>query len=194
MQRIIEAEDTAPLNHGKFHVALVGDALFSTPSSINRGKSVADALPVVKRFGQVRKDVLIVTDLQTQEGMMMSPSWSIAQVRQRFLCHPIHVCILFFPMLVWLQANPGKIWTADGPLVFDLKDVLNQPGLLVDATGAIVRNFAEWSRRLPVPIAARFRNREQAPDNDVPPEEVAQGDLTEQERAVMLSRPPAAVW
>lgn len=180
--RILEAEDTAkprPLNHGKFQIIELGDAVFSQLSTIHLGHTVMEALPVVRRLGPIKRNSLWVMDLQTQEGMLFSPTWSDKQIRQRFLCHPLHVCILYFPMLMWLARNASDIWTHEGALQFDLEEVLNQPGRLVDATGTPVRSLLEWSKRAPAPIAARYRNR------DVPEEELLQGELTDEELATM---------
>lgn len=158
--RILEAEDTQRLNHGKFLIVECGEQVFASSSTVFPERSVIDVLPTVKRFGQIRRDALWVLDLQTQEGIMMCPSWNEKQITTRFLCHPVQVCILFLPLMHWISRNASSLWTFPHAVELSTEAVLDQPGTLYDSTGNPVLSFSEWSKRPPAKIAARFRNRE----------------------------------
>lgn len=179
--RFVEAEDLARTNHGKFFLLQLGPEDQKVRSRITQAPLLA-SLPPVRRFGGPLKagDVLLV-DLQTQEGFFFDPDAGEDALRRRFLVHPLHVCILFFPLMRLLASahEKGALWKLPGLVSIDLEDVMNQPGLLVDAAGRPVRGVFEWTRR--TPIVARFRNR--AVEDAWAEAEAAQGELTAEEQA-----------
>ena len=161
--RFIEAENASKHNHGKF--LLVG---FDKDDGAVMSKIIEApllrSLPVVKRLGPILTDAVWMLDLQTQEGMLFSPSWSVDAAQRRFLCHPIHVCILYWPLMRHLIINSWEMWTCDQLVTIPDEQVIPQPGVLLDMTGKPVRTLAEWMPRLP--LAARYRNRMPPEDTD----------------------------
>lgn len=178
--RFLEAEDVAKTNHGKFLVVQLGACEEAVRSEI-ADAPLLQSLPPVRRFGGPLKagDILLV-DLQTQEAAFFDPGADDDDLRRRFLVHPLHVCILFFPVMRALAAahRNGTLARLPGLVQLDLRDVFNQPGLLLDRTGQPVRGRFEWSPRCP--LSARLRNREVVEGGDP---ELGQGDLTANEVA-----------
>lgn len=95
----LEAEDDndPPNNHGKFFVVDLGP-----------------------------KHVLLV-DLQTREGTVFDPTTSPAEIHHAFLGHPVHVCILYYPLLQVLAAEPRA---SSAIVVIPEEDAKSQPGLI----------------------------------------------------------------
>jgi hypothetical protein len=181
--RFIEAENAGKHNHGKF--LLVG---FDSADGAVESK-IADApllrsLPVVRRLGPILTDSVWMLDLQTQEGMLFSPSWSVDALQRRFLMHPIHVCILYWPVMRNLAINAFEMWTREQLIVIPDEEVIPQPGVLIDMRGKPITKFSEWSPRLP--LAARFRNRMSPQDPD------GQNILTEEE--INATQAEGPVW
>jgi len=184
--RFLEVEGSAKLNHGKFLIGQFGEKELAYPSAIF-GAPLLASLPPTRRFGGAlgASDVLLV-DLQTQEGLFFDPTVDDATLRRRFLVHPLHVCILFFPAMrliataarLALAERGSNDWRLPPLMTVDLGEVVNQPGLLIDTAGHQVRGLFEWSGRQP--IGARFRNREVPLDGDP---EAGQGELTPEEQA-----------
>jgi hypothetical protein len=167
----------AQTNHGKFFLMQFGAEEWRYKSKIAQGPLLA-SLPSMRRFGGgfTPHDLLLV-DLQTQEAFFFDPHAGEEQLRQRFLVHPLHVCILFFPVMRVLAAaakqSAAHVWKLPGMVTVVLDDVLNQPGLLLDSKGVPVRGRLEWSARRP--LSARLRNREVLEGDDP---ELGQGELT----------------
>lgn len=183
IRRFVEAENAGKHNHGKFLLVGLDPADFVMKSRITN-EPLIGSLPVVKRLGPILADSIWMLDLQTQEGMLFSPSWSAEAAQRRFLMHPIHVCILYWPLMRHLLLNSWEIWTMDQLVTIPDEQVIPQPGVLLDMTGKPVRSLAEWMPRRP--LAARFRNRMSEDDPD------GQSILTPEElETAHLDRP---VW
>lgn len=184
--RFIEAQDEALTNHGKFWIAQFGSAEHGYQSALV-GKPLLTSLPPVRRFGgPMTLTSLLMVDLQTQEGMIFDPAQDEDMVRRRFLVHPLHVCILYFPLMMYLKRHHDQIWKLPRLVTLPTEASFAQPGLLLDATGSPVQGQFEWSRRSP--LVARLRNRE-VPEGVDP--EAGQGQMTEAELQTRSQRP---VW
>ena len=158
IHRFIEAEDDHKSNHGKFLILRFGADDFRARSQLTGGPLLATLRPV-RRFGvPITQTTLLLVDLQTQEGTFFDLDQDDATTRARFLCHPIHVCILYYPLMRFLSRNAGNIWKLPNLVTLPLDDVLDQPGVLLDGALNQVRTMREWSRR--PPLVARLRNRE----------------------------------
>lgn len=72
--RYIEAENVSKLNHGKFLLVGLDSADGAVESKI-AGAPLYKSLPVVRRLGPILTDSVWMLELQTQEGMLFSPSW-----------------------------------------------------------------------------------------------------------------------
>lgn len=184
--RFIEAEDAQLTNHGKFSLVLYEPEDFGHISTINQ-KPLLGSLPPVRRFnGPITTACIWMLDLQTQEGMMFDAEADERTLRRRFLIHPLHVCILYFPVMRAIANATVRFDELPAKLVIDLDDVLNQPGILLDAASKPVTMRAEWSARYP--LVARLRNRESLDgvDPDGYQSAVTVGEL----RQMMEGKPP----
>jgi len=162
--RFIEAQDDHHTNHGKFFLFQFGLAEHKYRSAITH-TPLLSSLPPVRRFnGPISDTSLFLVDLQTQEGMIFDPSKPPDIIQRSFLIHPLHVCILYFPLMMLLARKCNEIWKLPNLITFPIDEVIAQPGVLVDATGQQVRSRSEWSPRRP--IVARLRNREVPEDKD----------------------------
>lgn len=165
--RFIECQDDQLSNHGKFFLMRFGQAECSYRSAVTNGPLLA-ALPIAKRFaGPLSTDSLFMLDLQTREGMIFNLADDMSLLRRTFLVHPLHVCILYFPLMAYLCQKRAEIWRLPKLITLPIESVFEQPGVLVDVLGQPVKGRHEWSRRLP--LSARLRNRETPIDGD--PEE-----------------------
>ncbi len=148
--QFIEVQDDQLSNHGKFWINGFSGGAWDYPSALT-GAPLLPNLPAIQRFGgRFAKSSVFLGDLQTQEGMIFDPTAHADLVRRRFLLHPLHVCILYFPLLLHLAQNHGEIWQLPSLITLPLDDVLKQPGVLMDSTGQQVKCRAEWSARRPV--------------------------------------------
>lgn len=176
--RFLEAEEVKQTNLGRFLI------------TVFEAEDIAElpTLPVIHRFGSpIGVGSILLTDLATREGCIFDPTQNDELIRRNFLLHPIHVCILYFPVMRWIAAHPGILWKPETKLIrLSLDAVFNQPGVLVDALGRQVRTRAEWSPR--IPLVARLRNRE-VPEGGDP--EAGQGELT---AAEVAERGPRPAW
>lgn len=164
--RFLEAEDAACSNHGKFSLLGYDPEDFAHPSPITGGPLLT-TIPCAPRFhGPITPTSVWLLDLQTQEGMLFDVTASERALRRRFLVHPLHVCILYWPLMRYLAREDvrASIWTMPPRVTFPQGEVFEQPGVLVDATGVPVRGRWEWSARKP--LTARLRNREVAEGGD----------------------------
>jgi hypothetical protein len=187
--RFLEAEDNFRTNHGKFQVCKYEPTDFQYVSPLSR-RPLLSALPMAQRFqGPIGAGDLWLLDLQTREGCLFDPTLEEAALRQQFLIHPLHVCILFFPVMCFLAAWKRPFGELPPLVTLSTEEALKQPGLLVDRFGEPVESFSEWCRRGCMPLAARLRNREVAAGGD--PEE-GQNVLTQVEQ--QASRLPKPVW
>lgn len=165
--RFIEVQDEHHTNHGKFWLMQFGEAERKYRSAVTNTPLLA-CLPAVQRFGgSLSPSSIFMLDLQTHEGMLFDPTEDVALVRRRFLVHPLHVCILYFPLMLHLAEKRGDVWKLPNLITLPMDDVIEQPGVLVDARGQQVRCRSEWSPRHP--LIARLRNRE-VPDGGDPEE------------------------
>jgi hypothetical protein len=185
--RFLEAQDELHTNHGKFLLVAFEDADRAHPSALT-GAPLLASLPPVKRFhGAITPSSLWLLDLQTQEGMLFDPTAPERALRRRFLVHPLHVCLLYWPVMRYLARSEvrGAIWALPGLVTLPVADVADQPGVLLDATGARVKGAYEWSaRRRQVGGGVRLRNREVGEGDD--PEE-GQDVVTPEESAGSLA-------
>jgi hypothetical protein len=172
--RFIEAQDEHQTNHGKFCLFRFGPTEWRHPSGISSGPLLGTLKPIKRLGGALTETSILFCDLQTREALFIDPARGRELVTRDFLLHPVHVCILAYPLLMLLAERPDAIWKLPNVVTLPLDLVLAQPGVLVDATGQPVRGRFEWSRR--TPLAARLRNREAG---DVL---AGQDDLTEEER------------
>lgn len=156
--RFIEVQDAHCTNHGKFWLAQFGEMERRHRSAVSNAPLLA-SLPIVGRFGgPITATAVFLLDLQTQEGLIFDPAENTELIRRRFLVHPLHVCILYFPLMLHLAKNRSQIWALPNLTTLPIDGVLAQPGVLIDATGEQVRSRSEWSARRP--LVARLRNRE----------------------------------
>lgn len=177
IHRFIEVEDEALTKHARLSIFAWEPADFAYVSTITGRPLLRESVaPVARSGGGLTPTTLHLLDLQTQEGLLFDPAQDESMVRRRFLVHPIHVCVLFFPLMLWLSRNRRPVQEYPAKVVLSVVDVIAQPGMLLDRFGVPIRTRAEWSARKP--IAARLRNREVSdPDQDY------QDMLTEDELA-----------
>ncbi len=180
--RFIEFEDRDCTNLGKFSICQYTDRDRSTSSAVV-DKPLLASLPPTRRFqGSITPASLWLLDLQTQEGMLFDPNADLAALRQRFLVHPIHVCVLYFPAMRYLSSNKARIFDLPDKVTLDLDAVLDQPGFLVGSDGRRVMTRLEWSQRRSLgrpPITCRLRNREVGGDPEEDQEILTAAEITE---------------
>lgn len=158
LHRFIEAQDEHYCNYGRFFILRFQRHEIRAKAALT-GTPLFEAIPAVQRFGgRITPSTLLLLDLATQEGLLFDPEQNAEEIRRRFLVHPIHVCILFYPFMRFLAQERARIWSLPTLVTLSLDDVLNQPGVLLDSQGQQVRTRLEWSRR--PPLVARLRNRE----------------------------------
>jgi hypothetical protein len=156
--RFIEAQDEQLTNHGKFALFQFGAKDWQHMSGINRAPLLGSLKPIARLGGAFSKTSILFCDLQTREAFFFDPARGRELVTRDFLLHPVHVCLLAYPLLMLLTEQRQEIWRLPNVVTLPLALVLSQPGLLLDAAGQPVRGRFEWSRR--TPLAARLRNRE----------------------------------
>ena len=158
LSRFLEVQDEAHTNHGKFFLMQFGRMEREHRSAITKTPLIGALKPVARLGGRLSPSAVFLIDLQTQEGMFFDPYEDADLVKRRFLVHPLHVCILYFPLMMLLAQKRAAMWQLPNLITLSAAEVNAQPGALVDLTGAVVRGQFEWSQRLP--FAARLRNRE----------------------------------
>ena len=141
--RFIEAEDEERTNHGKFALFKFGEKEWQHRSGINDGALLATLKPVARLGGALTKTSILFCDLQTREALFVDPARGRELTTRDFLLHPVHVCILAYPLLMLLVSKPDAIWSLPNVVRLPLDGVLAQPGLLLDATGSPVRGRFE---------------------------------------------------
>lgn len=184
--RFLEVQDDCQTNHGKFWIVQFGEAEHRYQSAVTKGPLLATLAPVQRFGGCISPTSVFMLDLQTHEGLLFDPNENVELVRRRFLVHPVHVCILYFPVMMHLTEKREELWKLPNLITLPIDDVLKQPGVLIDATGQQVKCRSEWSARRP--LVARLRNREVS-DGREPEEGQDQMTSTEVMEAVSGTRP-----
>jgi hypothetical protein len=162
ISRFLEVQDEYHTNLGRFLVQRFDSKELRFTSSVT-GEPLLATLPLMRRFGaRINATTLLLTDLATQEGLLFDPEQSEEALRRRFLAHPLHVCILFYPLMRFLAKRRAAIWKLPNLVTLSLEEMLEQPGVLLDKDGRPVTTTFEWSRR--PGLAARLRNEELPPE------------------------------